>query len=263
MKEIKRYLDTRQGAYSFYFEDLNSGYTYGLDETVQMTSASCIKVPIAIALFKEVENDKIDLNLKIMINKEDMVDGSGIIYEFDEREYSIKELLLAMLIQSDNTATNKLIDILSIDRINELISEMGLIDTSLNRKIRDVILREKGIQNSSTSLDLSNCLKLLYNKSYLNEVHSNLLIKILCRQQVRNKIPFYIPKKEWINIANKSGSLPGVENDSALFMISKGNFVFTVMSKNLPNNVYGLVTISKASKMMWDIVDKEMGNVRV
>ena len=45
-------------------------------------------------------------------------------------------------------------------------------------------------------------------------------------------------------------------------MISKGNFVFTVMSKNLPNNVYGLVIISKVSKMMWDIVDKEMGQMK-
>lgn len=262
MKEIKRYLDTRQGTYSFYFEDLNSGYSYGLDENVLMASASCIKVPIAIALFREVENNKIDLNLKIMINKEDMVDGSGIIYEFDEREYSIKELLIAMLIQSDNTATNKIIDILGIERINELVKEMGLVNTSLNRKIRDVISREKGIQNTSSSFDLSACLKMLYNKTYLNEKNSNLLLKILCRQQVRNKIPFYIPKKEWSNIANKSGSLPGVENDTALFMISKGNFVFTVMSKNLPNNVYGLVTISKVSKMMWDIVDKEMGQMR-
>ena len=255
MKEIKRYLDGRLGEYSFYFEDLDSGYSYGLDENKQMPSASCIKLPIAIALFKEVENGKINPDEKVFISKEEMVDGSGILFEFDEREYSIRELVVAMLVQSDNTATNKIIDIVGMERINEIIKELGLQKTELNRKIRDVELREKGIANYSSSLDLSKCCKILHNKSYLNEENNTFIVNVLKRQQVRNKIPFYIPKKEWTNIANKSGSLNGVENDTALMTVSKGNFVFTIMSKQLPNNVYGLVTISRVAKMMWDIIE--------
>ena len=63
MKEIKRYLDNRDGVYSFYFEDLKSGYTYGLNENLQMPAAGCIKVPIAMTLMKEIEI--IDLILMI------------------------------------------------------------------------------------------------------------------------------------------------------------------------------------------------------
>lgn len=255
MKEIKRYLDGRLGKYSFYFEDLDSGYSYGLDESEKMPSASCIKLPIAIALFKEVERGNVNLNEKVYISKAEMVDGSGILFEFDEREYSVKELVVAMLVQSDNTATNKIIDLVGIERINEIIKEIGLESTELNRKIRDAELREKGIANYSSSGDLSKCFKILYSKSFLNEDNSKFIVNVLTRQQVRNKIPFYIPKKEWNSIANKSGSLDGVENDSALMMVSKGNFVFTIMSEQLPNNVYGLVTISRVAKMMWDIIE--------
>jgi beta-lactamase class A len=255
MKEIKRYLDDRMGDYSFYFEDLDCGYVYAHNENVEMTSAGCIKLPISLALLKEVENNKTGLNDKIKITGEDMVYGTGIIHEFGEKEYTVLELMVAMLIQSDNTAANKIIDIIGMKRINELIKEMGLENTALNRKSKDERLGKKGIENISSSADLSKCWKLLYNTSFLNKEHSSLIIDILKRQQIKNKIAFYMPDSVKQNIASKSGDLETVENDTALMMVSKGNFVFTVMSKNLPNSIYGMVTLSRIGKMMWDMIN--------
>ena len=48
---------------------------------------------------------------KIKIQSKDKVYGTGIIHEFNEREYTVFELLVIMLIQSDNTAANKIIDL--------------------------------------------------------------------------------------------------------------------------------------------------------
>lgn len=256
MKELKRYLDTRIGEYSFYFEDIDSSYTYSLHEKVKMPSASCIKIPIAIALLKRAQDKEIDLAEKVLVKKEDMVLGSGIIHEFDEKEYSIAELFNAMLIQSDNTATNKIIDLLGIDSINKSIKDMRLKDTVLKRKMMDFKAREKGLENLSTSYDLAASLKLIYDGDYLNKEYRNLMLNTLKRNQDRSKIPFYIPEREWKNIGNKVGSLNGIENDAAILNINSGNFVFVVMSKSIPNNVYGIVTISRLGKMMWDIVDK-------
>ena len=126
MKVIKKYLETREGNYSFYFEEMNSGYLYGVNENKEMLSAGCIKLPLAIALLKEVENGKIELQSKIRIEAGDKTQGcNGIIHEFSANEYSIHDLLIAMLIQSDNTAANKIISILSLKRIDELFKEMG------------------------------------------------------------------------------------------------------------------------------------------
>lgn len=256
MKELKRYLDGRIGEYSFYFEDIDSGYSYSLNDKVTMPSASCIKIPIAMVALKAVQNNNLSLNKSYMIKKEEMVEGSGIIHEFDEREYSLRELINAMLIQSDNTATNKIIDILSMDKINKEIKEIGLKDTFLKRKMMDFRAREKGLENLTSSYDLAECFKSIYYSSFLNKEYSNLLINILRKSQNRDKIPFYIPEREWDMIGNKSGNLNGIENDAALLNIEKGNFVFVVMSKSLPNNVYGIATISRMGKMMWDIVDR-------
>lgn len=256
MNEVKKYLYTRLGEYSFYFEDIDSGYTYSLNEKNAMPSASCIKVPIAIALLKEYENGKVNLDDKIKISKEDMVEGNGVISELDESEYSYRELLKLMLMQSDNTATNKIIDVLGMEKINSVIKELELNNTILQRKMMDKEAMEKGIENSTTSLDMCKCFKVLYKNSYLNNDNSKYMIDILRKQRDRNKIPYYIPEDEWKNIAHETGTLACVENDSGLIMHDNGTFAYTVMSKELPNNVYGVVTLAKVGKILWDIVEK-------
>ena len=89
MKEIKKYLESRIGTYGFFFEDLNSGFVYGYNENVQMIAAGCMKLPVAMALIKDVELGKVTFMDKIRIDGADKVYGTGIIHEFDARDYTI------------------------------------------------------------------------------------------------------------------------------------------------------------------------------
>ena len=259
MKEVKRYLDSRVGCYSFCFEDLDSGYSYGMNEYETMPSASCIKVPIAAAVLKKVQDKELSLDYKVLIEKKDMVSGPGIVNEFDEKEYSIKELVNAMLVHSDNSATNKVIDLVGMEYVNESIAKMGMKHTHLERKMIDFKERQELMDNYTNAADLAHCLKILYRNEFLDKEHSDILLAALKRQGNRDKVPFYIPQKEWKNIANKTGGLHRAENDMALITVEKGNFILTILSKTLPNNVYGIVTISRVGKMMWDIIDKNWG----
>jgi beta-lactamase class A len=134
---------------------------------------------------------------------------------------------------------------------------MGIRNTNLKRITTEIKLEQEELENTTTSYDLSKCFKLLYLKQYLSEENCNLIINVLKKQQVTNKIPFYVPRQIQSNIASKGGSLETVENDTALIMIPKGKFLFTVMANNLPNNVYGITTISRVGKMVWDIIDKD------
>ncbi|GKX66800.1 serine hydrolase [Inconstantimicrobium mannanitabidum] len=254
MKEIKRYLQTRLGSYGFYFEDLKSGYSFGYNENVPMTAAGCMKLPIAVALIKEEEFGNVSFLDKIKIEENDKVYGTGIIHEFNDREYTIFELMVAMLIQSDNTAANKIIDILGFDRINSVIKELKLTETVLNRKTSDERNVNSEVENITSAKDLSLIWKTLYNRTYLNEKNSQMLIDILTRQQIKNKLALYIPDDLKYEISSKTGDKKGIENDTELINLDKGNFVFTVMSQDIPNSVYGTVTLAKCGKMMWDNV---------
>jgi beta-lactamase class A len=254
MKEIKRYLESRIGTYGFFFEDLESGFSFGYNENVQMTSAGCMKLPIAVSVIKYVEDEKGSFLDKVKIEEEDKVYGTGILHEFDNREYTMFELLVAMLIQSDNTAANKLIDIVGIDTINADIEAQGLKNTKLNRKTSDERAANSGIENITSALDLSKIWKHLYNASFLNEKNSTMLMDILQRQQMKNKLALYIPDDLKYEISSKTGDKANVENDTALIHTHKGSFTFTVLSMGIPNSVYGTVTLAKCGKMMWDSI---------
>lgn len=254
MKEIKKYLESRIGTYGFFFEDLESGYVYGYNEDVQMVAAGCMKLPIAISLIKDVEKGNISFMDKIRIEGADKVYGTGIIHEFNARDYTVFELLVAMLIQSDNTAANKIIDIIGIDKINQDIREMGLKNTVLNRKTTDERKGKSDIENLTSARDLSKMWKHLYEGSYLSKENSTMLIDILRRQQIKNKLALYIPDDLKYEISSKTGDKTGVENDTELIQLSKGTFAFTVLSMSVPNSVYGTITLAKCGKMMWDNV---------
>lgn len=245
MKEVKRYLEDRLGKYSFYFEDLKSGYIFGYNEHEKMTSAGCMKLPVAMAVMKKIEEKKFNLDDMVLVTDADKVKGSGILREFQEREYSIRELIIVMLIDSDNTATQKLVGMLGYERINEYFQNMGLKDTSMNDMPGSVI-------NLTTSYDLSLCWKLLKGDTYLQHEHSQLIIDILKKQHKKTKTAFYIEEPLKTKIASKPGDMDGIENDTTLIELQKGDFIFTIMSADLPNSVYGLVSLAKAGKMIWD-----------
>lgn len=252
MQEIEDYLESRIGTYSFFFEDLKSGYVFGYNENVEMIAAGCMKLPIAIALIKEEEEGRLSFLDKVSIEKKDKVCGNGIIHEFDDRDYTIFELLVAMLIQSDNTAANKIIDIVSIEKINKTIKILGLKNTFLNRKTNDERDKNIDIENITTSYDLCKIWKVLNEASYLSKNNSIMLIDILARQQKKNKLGLYIQDDFKVDISSKSGDKIGVENDTEFIKLDKGRFTFTVMSKDIPNSVYGTITLAKVGKMMWD-----------
>lgn len=254
MKEIKKYLESRIGKYSFFFEDLKSGYVYGYNENVCMTAAGCMKLPIAVSLIKAVEDKKVDFMDRVKIQTSDKVYGTGIIHEFNEREYTVFELMVIMLIQSDNTAANKIIDIVGMEQINEDIVAMGLRNTRLNRKTNDERTAITDVENITTAYDLSKIWKHLSNGTFLSKDNGQMLIDILRRQQIKNKLALYIPDDLKIEISSKTGDKKGVENDTAYLELPKGKFVFTVLSQDIPNSVYGTVSLAKCGKMMWDDV---------
>ncbi len=247
MKDIKKYLDEeREGKYSFYFEDLDGGYTYGYNQDVPQTSAGCMKLMLAMVFLKRVEEGMFSMDELVPVKNEDKKPGSGILSEFIERTYTIRELISSMLAIGDNTSTYKLMTLLGVDQINQMFREMGLKNTHISDT--------PGHQtNTTTAEDMALVGKLIYRKSYLTEKHSE-YIDDLIRRRVKSKIAFYLPNKVRDQFASKTGDAPGIENEVALVNTDSGNFVFSIMSNELPNSVYGMISLAKAGMMMWNAI---------
>src|SRR5438046_826471 len=106
-------------------------------------SASVIKLPLVMTLYADATRGLIDLDERVAVG--DRVDGSGVLRHVrDVERLSLRDLAMLAIIVSDNTATNRLIERIGIDRVGERLREWGCPRTRLSRKMYDFEAAEPG-----------------------------------------------------------------------------------------------------------------------
>ena len=119
--------------YGVYFSDLKTGKGY-YRNSVQTPAASMIKVFILAAAYEDIRDGKLSLTETFTLTDKNVVAGSGVLKECQGTTVTVKKTLDEMIIHSDNTATNLMIDRLGMDRVNRYLKEHGYKDTTLRRK---------------------------------------------------------------------------------------------------------------------------------
>ena len=125
------------GTVYIYAKNLDTGKTFGLRENERVRTASTIKLPIMAALFAAVEKGSVKWSEPITLRDDDKVSGSGVLHEFsDGVKLPIQDVMHLMIVLSDNTATNLIIDRITADAVNDEMDRLGLKNTRSNRKVR-------------------------------------------------------------------------------------------------------------------------------
>src|SRR6476646_5349609 len=99
------------GHVSLYAKNLDSGAAYDLAGEEPVRTASTIKLPIMIECFSETAEGKLDFGEMIRLPEDEKVSGSGILQDLstDDR-FPVCDLMMLMIVLSDNTATNLILD---------------------------------------------------------------------------------------------------------------------------------------------------------
>ena len=249
-KKILEIIGDRIEDVSVIVKDLNSDkWILRLNENKVFQSASTIKIPIMIEVLRQVERGEVKLEDKIKINQKDKVDFS-IISELNVSEYSVVDLITLMIIISDNTATNILIDLVGYESINSLIGNLNLKNTHLSRKMMDFQAIKEGRTNTSTSIDMANMVESIYKDEVLNKEHSKLAIDIMKRQVHKDCLARYL--SEDIIIAHKSGELDGLNHDIGIVYTDKNTYIIGVFTENGEDNLANKRLIGNISKLVYD-----------
>lgn len=252
-KRVQAVVDSTAGHVSFMLED-KDGIGLKMDADVQKKAASLIKIPILMAAFKQVQTGKLKLTDRFSIDEKSRVAGAGVLQFIDcKTSFSFSDLLTLMIIVSDNTATNKVIEIIGMESVDDFCVGQGLSRTKLERKMMDFRSAEAGFENSTSVHDMVTCLKLLdEDKSVLftNE-NKRLMLDILHGQQLLDKLPFYMDL-ESVKVANKTGELPGVEHDCGIVSLGETNLFIAVMADGLYENSEGKRAIQQIGRIVED-----------
>lgn len=219
------------------------------NEELKMVSASIIKVLILLSALEKVQEGELSLNSEIQLNQENIL-GDTEVFEYGERAYTLDELLNWMIINSDNTATNCLIDLLTMDSINTYAIGLSLKQTKLERKMLDFEAIQNGFNNYTSAIDI----KILYDALYQNRILTPELceyaIRTLKRQRHKQLAMRYI--YDDVIIAHKTGSLDNLYHDVCIFYLENITYYFGMFVSDAVDSEYAAKLIGRISKMIYE-----------
>lgn len=230
-----------RGKLALYATNLKTGETVSLDADIPVATASVIKLPILVEAMQQVKSGTHSLADKVTLQKDDIVQGSGILQFFDTPlVITLKDALTFMIIESDNTATNLVIDQVGIKNVNERITKMGLKDTYLYKKVFKPAVgpmpldQKKFGLGKTTALEMAKVMESIVDCDLHDQRLCDAMLYMLRNQQYRNLVPHYIESSDTSEglslIANKTGSLDAVRNDVAVVYSKNGPIVISAFT---------------------------------
>lgn len=126
INKLKELFDENEKYYSFYYEDLFSGFTVSYNEEAPIFTASSIKGPAMIYLYEMASLGKIDLNEKLVYTENFHHNGSGILKDKEfNTSYTVEELIYYAIHYSDNVAYAMLMNRFSRENVLSFWSNLG------------------------------------------------------------------------------------------------------------------------------------------
>ncbi len=221
-RKFKEETSAFQGKISYLYAHMDrekNCFSYQADDNV--VSASMIKVPIMMAVFNQMMMENQDLEQKIMID-DTVICNDSIVFEYGAREATIYELIIWMIINSDNTATNALIHYLGMDRLNIYFRNIGLECTKVERRMLDFDAVRKGRNNYISMSDFYQCMKMLVRKEVLNDNYCHLALWIM--RQNRDEFCMKRYLYECPQVAHKTGELDAIVHDAGIIYGPRGKY---------------------------------------
>ena len=229
-RELRQVADGFPGAMAIQFVDLTDGTRVGVNEQLIFPQGSSIKVPVLIELFRQAEGRPALLRERQRVTATTRTGGSGVIGRFADgsSELSHEDLAVLMIVLSDNTATNLLIDAVGMDNVNRAMASLGAPQTKLQRKMIRPDASARGDENLSTAREAADLMvriarcDLPFSRASCARLRE--ILEIPKSDPVRRAVPGEVA------VASKPGGIEGVSAVWAIVAVPDRPFVLTAMT---------------------------------
>lgn len=209
---LRNIADTTHGVLGVTLIDLKSGRSIGLRDSLIFPQGSAIKIPILIELYRQVSEGRLSANERVPITRADQVAGSGIAQWFGDGEstVSLHDLAVLMIVLSDNTATNMLIDrVGGFGAVNSTMDALGVSSIRLQRKMIQSLASARGNENIASPADAAELMRRVAEcRLPMSSEHCGTVRRIL-ELPKSGAIPSSVPAG--IRVAWKPGGIEGVQ----------------------------------------------------
>ena len=210
--------------------DLDTGSYLNFNGDAPFASASTIKVPILVAFFQAVDEGKVQLDQMLTLKSEHIVGGSGEMQDdAPGKKYSALEVVKKMIVVSDNTATNMMIELLGgAEVLNQHFATWGLRATVLRNNLPDL----EGT-NTTSPKDLINIIAQVDRGNLVSVKSRDRIFQIMRQTQNDSLLPKGLG--EGAVIAHKTGNINTMLADAGMVDLPNGKrYLVAVMVKHPP-----------------------------
>ncbi|MEM8614168.1 MAG: serine hydrolase [Cyanobacteria bacterium P01_H01_bin.105] len=192
--------------------------------------ASLVKLPIAVALMHQVANGHSSLDEQIYIDPGNFTENAQGAKIFVDKTYTLREVMVRMITESNNIATNQLIDYMGHDTINQALKAEGFTKTTVGHKLVGDSTYPKSMgagKNVSTADELTQMMMRIYSftkesdEEILNALVGQYDLDFGYRALVKEK-----PNIFWIG--EKTGQNSSVIGSTVAFKVGDERYVMTV-----------------------------------
>ena len=246
-REIDEIRSKFNGESAIYIKDIRTGIAVQYNEGMTFPSASLVKIPVMASVFHAVKEGKISFNDRVKLTKRHKVGGSGKLKRYRSgNSFTVEQLVNLMIVESDNTATNMLTDLLGFEYINRTFREkLNLSVTNLSRDVMDLRSRNTGIENLTTAGEMGGMLEAIYRGKLVSDDASKKMLSILKEQKINDRIPRYLPDD--VLVAHKTGLMNKLCHDAGIIFTRKGDFIVCVLTGKYRKTSYAKRFIGEIS----------------
>jgi beta-lactamase class A len=238
-------IKAHKGKVAIAVKNLATGETFFVNADEVMPTASLIKFPVLIELYQQVLEGKLKLSDMVVLRKEDMVPGSGILtYHFsDGATFSLRDAARLMIVFSDNTATNLVLDKIGIAATGKRMEAWGAPNTKINAKVfkgsTTSIAPERTKKfglGSTTAKEMVGLLEKLHQGKLVSPESCKEMIEHMKKCEDKDKIKRFLSPK--IAVAHKTGSVSDIKTDAGIIYLPGGPVAICVLTAENADKEY-------------------------
>jgi beta-lactamase class A len=264
------------GRAGIWVKHVTTSETAGIRDGEIFNSASVIKMPVLVMAFQMAERGEINLDERITIRKEDIRGGSGIFRYHDAGlQPTVRDVLLQMVITSDNTATDlSIAKVGGVAKVNAWLAQNGYADQKLTQTTGELFAKYNALKptddrNAKTNADKTYWLgeitpkgigvmfEGIEKKTIASAASCDAMLRMLRAQQAgQRRLNHFIQ----VPVAHKTGDFPPVlANDVGIIYARSGPIVVSFLANAITGN-YGEAEdrIGRAAQQIVEYFDKSL-----
>lgn len=229
-------IQAHEGKVAVAVKHLVSGESFNYHENDVMPTASLIKFAVMVEALRQAESGLVDLSATVTLRESDKVPGSGILTQHFSplSTFALKDAIKLMIVYSDNTATNLVLDQIGISSTAKTMEQLGYPNTKIHSKVyrRDTSLfPERSVKyglGSTTAAEMIGLCERLHKRELVSPAASETMYQFMLLCEDPDKFPRFLP--HGTKVAMKTGSVNASRTAAGILQTPGGPVALCVMT---------------------------------